>query len=107
MTTPTPAPPRALAPDLARGTMLLFIALANTPYHLWGGGHDTLSAHPTGGTHADQITRAAIAIAVDLRVYPMFAFLFGYGMMYSRGAALPAGSTSAACGPCCGAATGR
>ncbi len=81
MTTPTPAPPRALAPDLARGTMLLFIALANTPYHLWGGGHDTLSAHPTGGTHADQITRAAIAIAVDLRVYPMFAFLFGYGMV--------------------------
>ena len=31
-----PRSERSLAPDIARGAMLLFIALANVGMHLWG-----------------------------------------------------------------------
>ncbi|WP_278314434.1 DUF418 domain-containing protein [Lolliginicoccus levis] len=77
---------RALAPDLARGFMLLLIAIANTPWYLWGREGDRLAAHPPGGSTLDQVTQAVIITTVDLRVYPMFAFLFGYGivMLYQR-----------------------
>ncbi|WP_149360344.1 DUF418 domain-containing protein [Lolliginicoccus suaedae] len=77
---------RALAPDLARGFMLLLIAIANTPWYLWGREGERLAAHPPGGSALDQATQALIVTTVDLRVYPMFAFLFGYGivMLYQR-----------------------
>lgn len=71
---------RESAPDLARGAMLLFIALANIPAFLYaaptGGG-----TRPTGGSLADQIVSVAGIIAIDGRTYPMFAFLFGLGMV--------------------------
>ena len=48
--TPTPSAlstsSRALAPDLARGFMLLLIALANTPWYLYGSTTSTSSIHP-------------------------------------------------------------
>ncbi|MBN4925454.1 DUF418 domain-containing protein [Hoyosella rhizosphaerae] len=83
---PVSAQERALAPDLARGFMLLLIAIANTPWYLWGQGGERTSAHPGGGSTLDQITQGLIVTTVDLRVYPMFAFLFGYGvvMLYQR-----------------------
>lgn len=78
---PVGAGERALAPDLARGFMLLFIALANTVWYLWalpgsGGG-----VHPEPGGALDRIAQFVVVMAVDMRSYPMFAFLFGYGMV--------------------------
>ncbi|MBB2910097.1 putative membrane protein YeiB [Streptosporangium becharense] len=72
---------RALAPDLARGFMLLLIALANTPWYLWGRELRASTIHPPGGSAADRIVQIVGIVAVDFRVYPMFAFLFGYGMV--------------------------
>ena len=88
--TPTPSAlstdSRALAPDLARGFMLLLIALANTPWYLYGSPTSSSSIHPTDGTTLDSVVQFVIITAVDSRVYPMFAFLFGYGIvqMYQR-----------------------
>ena len=77
---------RALAPDLARGLMLLLIALANTPWYLYDTTTGSSSIHPTDGSTADRVVQFLIITAVDSRVYPMFAFLFGYGIvqMYQR-----------------------
>src|SRR5690606_8674739 len=72
---------RALAPDLARGAMLLLIALANTPFYLWGREYGSVGFHPTDGSVLDRVVQAVIITGVDLRVCPMFAFLFGYGMV--------------------------
>jgi len=73
---------RAPAPDLARGFMLLLIAVANTPFYLWGREHAASgTAHPVDGSTFDRVAQALIITTVDLRVYPMFAFLFGYGMV--------------------------
>jgi uncharacterized protein len=78
---PVTARERALAPDLARGAMLLLIVLANTPYYLWGLEHGLVSGHPTTGSAADRVVQVVMLVAVDLRTYPMFAFLFGYGIV--------------------------
>ncbi|MDT0301087.1 DUF418 domain-containing protein [Streptomonospora wellingtoniae] len=72
---------RAPAPDLARGFMLLLIALANTPLYLYGSRQSPLGAHPVDGTAADRAVQFVMILAVDGRVYPMFACLFGYGLM--------------------------
>ncbi|WP_310910947.1 DUF418 domain-containing protein [Lipingzhangella rawalii] len=78
---PSTATERALAPDLARGFMLLLIAVANTPWYLWGRDYTMSSIHPPDGAWWDQLTQIVIITAVDGRIYPMFAFLFGYGMV--------------------------
>ena len=86
--TPTAGPPapaaapsalplnrRSLAPDLARGVMLLFIALAHA--HIFAvliGGGDAVQST------ADRIATAGNVMFVELRAYPMFAALFGYGL---------------------------
>ncbi|QVQ51107.1 DUF418 domain-containing protein [Spiractinospora alimapuensis] len=78
---PTRAAERALAPDLARGFMLLLIALANTPWYLWGRAYVDTTIHPPDGSTVDRFVQAVILTGVDGRVYPMFACLFGYGMV--------------------------
>lgn len=77
---PPAASGRVLAPDLARGAMLLLIALANSAWYLWGRAL-SMTMHPTDGSALDRALRAVLAIAVDGRVFPMFAFLLGYGMV--------------------------
>jgi uncharacterized protein len=72
---------RALAPDLARGLMLALIVLSNTGFYLWAAPHGPSGWHPVGGTLADQVAQFLMITMLDLRVYPLFAFLFGYGMM--------------------------
>ncbi|MDT0328822.1 DUF418 domain-containing protein [Nocardiopsis lambiniae] len=72
---------RALAPDLARGFMLLFIALANTVWYLWTVPMGELGAHPAPESTLDSVTQFFTIMVVDGRSYPMFAFLFGYGMV--------------------------
>lgn len=77
---------RVVAPDLARGVMLLFIVVANAPFYLWGRPSGMTSAHPTGAEGLDLVWQTISVIAVDGRSYPMFAFLFGYGIwqLYRR-----------------------
>jgi uncharacterized protein len=72
---------RALAPDLARGFMLLMIVLANTPWYLYGKTPGLSAVHPDEGSAFDRAAQLLIMTFIDMRVYPMFAFLFGYGMV--------------------------
>lgn len=96
-TTEPPGPPtsitkaeRSLAPDIARGFMLLFIALANVPVHLWGMGLDKYN-HNTGQSAADHIAYFVEQLLIAERSRPMFAILYGFGIaimasrMFARG----------------------
>ncbi|AQZ69338.1 unnamed protein product [[Actinomadura] parvosata subsp. kistnae] len=81
-TTVAPAPPRAteeraLAPDLARGAMLLAIALAHAPLYVTDvrRGPETLNT----------ITDLFCFLFVDNHARPMFAFLFGYALVQLLG----------------------
>ncbi|WFB05998.1 DUF418 domain-containing protein [Streptomyces sp. LX-29] len=71
---------RALAPDLARGIMLLLIVLSNTAFHLWAARRGPSGWHPVDGSRVDHAVQFTMITVLDLRVYPLFAFLFGYGM---------------------------
>ncbi|MBB2948412.1 putative membrane protein YeiB [Actinoplanes lutulentus] len=68
---------RSLGPDLARGFMLLFIALANTHYFLQAG--PVLGGFPRDGSGADSAVAWSLATFVDGRAFPLFGLLFGYG----------------------------
>lgn len=86
---------RSNAPDLARGVMLLLIAIANVSFYLWGHEAPLTSAHPLDGNALDRVLSTATIVLVDARIYPMFAFLFGYGIVqfarsrYDRGVPEP------------------
>ncbi|MEV6926590.1 DUF418 domain-containing protein [Dactylosporangium sp. NPDC051485] len=79
--TPPPGPvrnsERALAPDLARGAMLLFIALANAANFAFAG-QPGLDPAPHG---PQRIANFLMATFVDSRAYPVFAVMFGYGLV--------------------------
>lgn len=77
-TGPTTLRERALAPDLARGCMLLAIALANSHYFLEG--DSVLGGFPQDTGGLDRVTTWVIATFVDGRAFPMFGLLFGYGV---------------------------
>ena len=83
---PTPLKERSLAPDLARGVMLLLIAMAHAPYFLYTAPIGTIGIHPVIGSLADRLAQGFTLMAVDARVYTMFGFLFAYGIgqMYAR-----------------------
>ncbi|QCR19646.1 hypothetical protein C1N71_09625 [Agrococcus sp. SGAir0287] len=85
---------RAIAPDLARGLMLLLIALANMPWHLFGRETALTSMHHVDGSLGDHAWQAIAIVAVDGRSYPLFAFLFGYGIWQLYRRQLAAGATS-------------
>jgi uncharacterized protein len=68
---------RALAPDLARGTMLAVIALAHSQVLA----RPFLGPIPAPGPAGDTAAQALLTLFVDSRGYPMFAALFGYGMV--------------------------
>ncbi|WP_405425700.1 DUF418 domain-containing protein [Micromonospora sp. NBC_00617] len=74
---PVPRADRALAPDLARGAMLLFIALANAANAAFAG-QPGLDGTPHG---AQRVVNAVLATFVDSRAYPVFAVMFGYGLV--------------------------
>ncbi|MBW0091863.1 DUF418 domain-containing protein [Pseudonocardia oceani] len=75
----TPPTARALAPDLARGGMLLLIALANVHTWLYGPGVGVRS-YPGGLDALDRGVALVQMLLVDGRAYPLFALLFGYGI---------------------------
>ncbi|WP_343921241.1 DUF418 domain-containing protein [Agrococcus citreus] len=93
----TAARGRSLAPDLARGLMLLLIALANVPWWLYAGRHGLTNAHTVGHGGADLGYQLFSLVAIDGRSYPLFAFLFGYGIwqLYSRQSAAGTPSSEA------------
>ncbi|MGJ7441087.1 DUF418 domain-containing protein [Aquipuribacter sp. MA13-6] len=71
---------RVLAPDLARGSMLLLIALANAHFFLHG--HEIgVRSYPLEGSSADRAVTWLLMTFVDGRAYPLFGLLFGYGMV--------------------------
>src|SRR3954447_878793 len=67
---------RAAAPDLARGTMLLFIALANASGVVSGG----VTAGPPSGS-LERLLAIVMFAFVHARAYPVFAVMFGYGLV--------------------------
>ncbi|MDX2025888.1 DUF418 domain-containing protein [Microcella sp.] len=76
---PTARADRALAPDIARGLVLLGIAVANVPFFLYGRELGILLKPVTDAT-ADPWVNALVATLADNRSYPLFALLFGYGL---------------------------
>ncbi|WP_219417624.1 DUF418 domain-containing protein [Pseudonocardia nigra] len=78
---------RALAPDLARGSMLALIALAHSQVLA---GH-TIGPSGATGSGTDTAVQAVLTLFVDSRGYPMFAALFGYGMVQILRRQEPAG----------------
>lgn len=82
----TPVSERSLAPDLARGMMLLLIALAHVPWFLYTSDIGTTSMHALDGGFADRVAQVLTIVIVDARTHTMFAFLFAYGVgqMYAR-----------------------
>ncbi|MFI9154610.1 DUF418 domain-containing protein [Streptomyces sp. NPDC053367] len=83
---------RALAPDIARGFMLLLIVLAHAPLYVMTA-HPGVLTHPEGGDALDRAITFLGLAGVDNRAYPMFAALFGYGMATLVSRQLAAGST--------------
>ncbi|MFS0699646.1 DUF418 domain-containing protein [Cellulomonas sp. 179-A 4D5 NHS] len=77
-----PAAPRSLAPDLARGMLLLFIASANVWGYLWAadGAFNPVSYRPVGGSTLDHVVDGLVTFFVDNRSRPMFAILYGFGI---------------------------
>ena len=61
------------APDVARGFMLLLIALANVGF--WGAGPEGRAP-----STADRTWAFMRALFIDQRAYPLFALLFGFGL---------------------------
>lgn len=59
--------------------MLLAIILANTTVYLWGRA-DGLLMRPVEASGFDRVVNAFGALFVDNRAFPMFAFLFAYGI---------------------------
>jgi uncharacterized protein len=89
---PVPLGARALAPDLARGAMLLLIALANVHLYLYDRPLG-VRLYPTGLTGVDRLVAGLQLALVDGRAYPLFGVLFGYGI--GQWAARRAGSERA------------
>ena len=72
---------RSLAPDLARGLMLLMIAWANVGWYLHGSEPGLVMPHAVPTTMVDTVLQVLMITFVDGKVFPMFAFLFAYGMV--------------------------
>lgn len=70
---------RLLGPDLARGVMLLLIAMAYAGVYVASG----FGVDATHESWLDQATTFASHLVLDNRAFPMFAILFGYGLAWS------------------------
>lgn len=74
--------------------MLLLIVLANTPWFLYGAQPGTTAIHPVSPRGpVDAVVQFVIMTVVDMRVYPMFAFLFGYGIVQLHRRQLDSGTS--------------
>ncbi|MDP4509623.1 DUF418 domain-containing protein [Nonomuraea turcica] len=83
---------RSLAPDLARGLMLLLIAVAHA--HMYLSGHQTgFRGYALDGGPVDRLVAGVQILLVDGRALPMFAALFGYGLAHLANRQLAAGKS--------------
>lgn len=76
---PTAITERALGLDLARGVMLLLIALANAHYFLEAPSY--LGGYPHDVGALDRSVTWLLSTFVDGRAYPLFGLLLGYGVV--------------------------
>ncbi|MFF0340747.1 DUF418 domain-containing protein [Kribbella sp. NPDC004875] len=83
---------RALAPDLIRGAMLLLIGLANSANFAFAG-QPGLESAPHG---FERILNFLKLTLVDARAYPVFAVMFGYGLVQLARRQQSAGATPGA-----------
>ncbi|WP_205327815.1 DUF418 domain-containing protein [Glycomyces sp. YM15] len=75
----TPVGQRSLAPDLARGAMLLLIALAHA--HMFICHEQTgFRGYAVDAEPFERLLTGAQVLLIDGRALPMFAALFGYGL---------------------------
>lgn len=74
-----PPAERLVAPDLARGVMLLLIAMAYASVYIGA----EFGAHSANDPWWDRVAVGVSAIFLDNRAFPMFAILFGYGLAWS------------------------
>ena len=86
---------RALAPDVARGAMLLLIALANVHLYLYDRPLG-VRLYPAGLTGADAVVAGLQMVLVDGRAYPLFGLLLGYGLGQLAARSAAAGSEPSA-----------
>ncbi len=77
---PVPASRRSWAPDLARGVVLLGIALANVGLYLHGA-ETGPGLRPVDGSPLDRTLDFVVTLLVTDRSRPMFALLFGFGLV--------------------------
>ncbi|MCR8844464.1 DUF418 domain-containing protein [Paenibacillus sp. SC116] len=83
---------RAVSLDLARGTMLLLIALAHAPLYLYAS--DPGIMHRVEGiTFLDQAVNFFGQFIIDNRARAMFAVLFGYGLVLAFKSQLSKGTS--------------
>jgi uncharacterized protein len=71
---------RVISLDLARGLMLLLIVLAHAPLYLYMAEPGVMS-RPESVTFIDSIINTFGELLIDNRARPMFAVLFGYGLV--------------------------
>ncbi|NIK60379.1 DUF418 domain-containing protein [Kribbella shirazensis] len=83
---------RALAPDLIRGAMLLLIGLANSANFAFAG-QPGLETSPHG---FERVLNFLKLTFVDDRAYPVFAIMFGYGLVQLTRRQRAAGATTGA-----------
>ncbi|MFG1812963.1 DUF418 domain-containing protein [Kribbella sp. NPDC049174] len=83
---------RALAPDLIRGAMLLLIGLANSANFAFAG-QPGVEGTPHG---LERILNFLKLTLVDARAYPVFAVMFGYGLVQLARRQRSAGATTSA-----------
>ncbi len=77
---PVPQSQRSWAPDLARGAVLLGIALANVGLYLHGTEMGA-GGRPDDGSPLDRALDFVVTLLVNERSRPMFALLFGFGLV--------------------------
>lgn len=61
--------------------MLALIAMANVPWFLWGQEAGAFGVHVPARNALDTAIQVVMGLGVDGRSFPLFAFLFGYGMV--------------------------
>lgn len=83
---------RLIAPDLARGFMLLVIALAHAPFWL-SADEASLPGRPMGGSAMDETVNVISTLLVDSRGMPLFGILLGYGLTMMVNRQLSAGTS--------------
>ena len=83
---------RALAPDLIRGAMLLLIGLANSANFAFAG-QPGVESTPHG---LERVLNFLKLTFVDARAYPVFAVMFGYGLVQLARRQRSSGATTGA-----------